>query len=217
MIRAFIFDLDGTLLDRDASLKDFISTQYDRIPALHSMNKDEYIQRFVELDKRGYVWKDKVYQQLVQEYRLPLAWEELLDDYVKGFRRHCIGFPNLHDMLTYMKQQGMRLGIITNGFGEFQNNNIKELQIEDYFDAILISEIEQIRKPDPAIFLRAADRLGVKPEEAVYVGDHPENDVIASRQVGMKGIWKEDLYFDDNFERDGTIKDLSELIGHFLN
>lgn len=213
MIRAFIFDLDGTLLDRDASLQDFVSAQHDRIPALQNMDKDEFVQRFVELDKRGYVWKDKVYQQLVQEYRLPVAWEELLDDYVKSFRNHCIGFLNLHDMLTYMKRQGMKLGIITNGFGEFQTNNIKALQIEDYFDAILVSEIEQLRKPDPAIFLRAAERLGVKPEEAVYVGDHPENDVIASRQAGMKGIWKKDSYFDGEFERDGTIHDLSELIG----
>jgi putative hydrolase of the HAD superfamily len=211
MIKGFLFDLDGTLLDRDSSLKGFISNQYDRFIRLHSIEKPIFMEQFIALDKRGYVSKDKVYQQMIQEHGFSLSYEDLLDDYIKDFRQYCIGFPNLHETLQYLKNCGMKLGIITNGYGDFQRNNIKALGIEDYFDTILISEIEGIKKPNPEIFNRALGNMGLLPGEAVFVGDHPENDIAASMRVGMKGVWKEDLYYDGIFERDYTIHDLLEL------
>ncbi|GAB3806913.1 hypothetical protein GCM10028868_36320 [Virgibacillus kimchii] len=69
MIKAVVFDLDGTLLNRDASVKFFSEKQYERLNKwLNHIPKDRYIERFIELDNRGYVSKDKVYQQLVDEF-----------------------------------------------------------------------------------------------------------------------------------------------------
>lgn len=68
MIKAVLFDLDGTLLNRDESLKGFINKQYERLERyVGHVTKDQYVARFIELDRRGYVWKDKVYQQLTRE------------------------------------------------------------------------------------------------------------------------------------------------------
>ncbi|MDR9854698.1 HAD-IA family hydrolase [Paenibacillus sp. VCA1] len=58
-------------------------------------------------------------------------------------------------------------GIISNEFGRFQMNNVHGLGIGHYFDEILISETEGIRKPDAEIFQIALQRLGVKPHEAI--------------------------------------------------
>ncbi|RED36702.1 HAD family hydrolase [Paenibacillus sp. VMFN-D1] len=211
MIKGVLFDLDGTLLDRDTSLLRFTEDQYERFPELQRVDRDQYIRRFVELDARGYVWKDKVYEQLVREMDLELSWERLLEDYIAGFRLHCIGYPHLREMLTALKRQGMKLGIISNGFGEFQWGSIQGLGIADDFDAILISELEGLRKPDPAIFRRALDRLELQPEEAVFVGDHAVNDVEASRMVGMKAVWMKAAAGDTSCETDYSITDLMEL------
>ena len=94
LIRAVIFDLDGTLLNRDASVQKFIEDQYERLnEGLCHIPKEEYIERFIELDCRGYVWKDKVYQQMIEEFNISeLSWEKLLDDYITQFHKICIPF-----------------------------------------------------------------------------------------------------------------------------
>lgn len=88
MIKAVLFDLDGTLLNRDESVKSFIHNQYDRyIQFMNHIPKDTYINRFIELDQRGYVWKDRVYQVLVDEFRIAnITWEDLLQDYITQFQ-----------------------------------------------------------------------------------------------------------------------------------
>ncbi|MBS4172750.1 HAD family hydrolase [Bacillus sp. FJAT-49736] len=212
MIKAALFDLDGTLLNRDESVKGFINGQYDRLNEfLGHIPKENYITRFLELDNRGYVWKDKVYQQLVHEFEITkVTWEELLKDYISEFKQYCVPFSNLIKMLKELKRVDLKLGIITNGKGQFQMDNIQALMIEEYFDIILISEWEGLKKPDPQIFLKALDFLEVLPEQAIFIGDHPINDVKAAQNVGVKGIWKRDLNWEEG-NADFTINDLEEL------
>ena len=212
VIKAAIFDLDGTLLNRDESIKIFIARQYERLNKLVGhIPKEKYLKRFIELDKRGYVWKDIVYQQLVNEFNIvKITSEELLQDYICEFKNNCIPFSNLTQMLDKLKRSKIKLGIITNGFGKFQMDNIKALGIEKYFDVILVSEWEGIKKPDPEIFTRVLELLNVAPYESIYVGDHPENDIKASQNVGMKGIWKKDCQW-HTVDADSVIDDLAEL------
>lgn len=213
MIKAVIFDLDGTLLDRDMSLKRFVSAQHDRIKALHKVPKEAFLERFVELDARGYVWKDVVYQSLIEEFELrDTTFNELLSDYEHNFYEHCVGFPHMREVLEYFHNKHIKLAMITNGLTDLQLGNINALGIAPYFEFIMVSEQEGVRKPDPEIFLRALRRLNVEPSEAVYVGDHPVNDIAASRAVGMKAVWKKDVFYDDDFDRDGTIEELNELV-----
>lgn len=212
-MKAVLFDLDGTLLDRDASLQQFVAAQYHRFQTyLSHVSADEYLSRFIELDCRGHVWKDKVYQQLINEYSiLDLSWSELLEDYETHFMQHCVPFPNLASMLNILQKQKHSLGLITNGRGTFQTRAVQGLGIEQYFDAILISETEGVRKPDTEIFRRALDRLGVEANTSVFIGDHPETDIAGAKNAGMKTIWKKDLYWSFSSEADATIEDLSEI------
>ncbi|WP_088040763.1 HAD family hydrolase [Bacillus sp. EAC] len=213
MIKVVLFDLDGTLLNRDASLLNFIEQQYVRFNSnLNHIKKEKYISRFIELDSRGYVWKDKVFTQLINEYNLTdVTMNELLDDYISQFKHHCVPFDHLITMLKDLKNKSYHLGIISNGRGKFQLDNIKALGIDQFFDCILISETEGVSKPNPEIFKKAIDYFDVLPEECVFIGDHPKNDYFGAKNVGMSVIWKKDLQWGD-FEPAYSIDDLSDII-----
>lgn len=212
MIKAALFDLDGTLLNRDESVKLFLDSQYHRLNKfVGHIPKKQYMTRFIELDNRGYVWKDNVYQQLVNEFAMEgITWEELLQDYITEFKNNCVPFPNLIEMLEKLKTSNLKIGMITNGIGQFQIDNIKALGIEKYFDVILVSEWEGIKKPDPQIFQRALAKLDVLPNESLFIGDHPNNDVKGAQNVGMKGIWKKDYQW-SNVDADYIVDNLAEL------
>lgn len=215
MVKAVLFDLDGTLLDRDASVEKFVSVQYDRLSKhLNHISKNDYIARFIELDCHGHVWKDKVYQALVSEFAIEgTSWQSLLEDYEMQFQYHCVPFQFLTEMLNELKGQGYLLGIITNGRSPFQARAIDGLAIRDYFDTILISEVEQVRKPQVDIFQRAINRLGVPALESVFIGDHPEADIAGAKGAMMKTIWKRNSSWTEAKEADAIVDELSEIPG----
>jgi putative hydrolase of the HAD superfamily len=112
MQKAILFDLDGTLLDRDSSLISFIDHQYERLyNSLGHINKKQYIDRFIKLDNKGYTWKDVVYETLVAEFHIDgISPQELLQDYLEYFPHHCIAFPHVIEMLETLKGRQVKLG-----------------------------------------------------------------------------------------------------------
>lgn len=188
MINAVLFDLDGTLFDRAAVVHTFISRQHDRLNL--PCDKAVYVARFIELDQNGTVWKDKVYTQLVEEFSLPFSMNALLADYVMHFSECVEPFPHLEQLLANLKAQGKKLAIVSNGIGQFQISTIHALGIEQYVDAILISEWEKLRKPDARLFERACEKLGVSVAESLFVGDHPEVDIQGAKGAGLRTAWK---------------------------
>lgn len=211
-IKAVLFDLDGTLLDRDRSLLAFANDQYQRlISSLGHVPKADYIGRFIALDCRGLVWKDKVYQTLVDEFAITdLTWEYLLEDYVTRFQQHCIPFDGMKAMLCELKQH-YSLGLITNGRSPFQRRSIDGLGIDESFDVVIVSEEVQLRKPQPEIFWKAADALNAQAGESVFVGDSPKADVIGAKNAGMRAIWKRSPYHEEPEEADAVIDELKAI------
>jgi putative hydrolase of the HAD superfamily len=213
VIRAVLFDLDGTLFDRDTSVRTLIAQQYDLFaPALRHVPKDSYITRFMDLDARGYTPKDTVYQQLVTECQVSkISARDLYDHFYVTYHQCCTPFADLHDTLARLRTRDMKLGIITNGGHEFQMRTIEALSIAPYFAAILTSELEGLKKPDARLFHRTTQRLDVAPSEAAFVGDHPIVDIAGAREAGLKAIWKRDMFWKPPLSADGVIDNLSEL------
>ena len=189
MIKAVLFDLDETLLDREAMIDRFLVGQYARL-ASQTLSYEVYSVRFKELDQHGYADRYQVFQTLAAEFSLPFSVEELLADFRRHIWQSSQPFPDTYHVLKQLRSRGYPLGLITNGSSEAQRGKLYATDLAIYFDVILISEEEKIKKPDPAIFLRAAAKLHVSPSECVFVGDNPQADIAGAHRAGMQTVWR---------------------------
>jgi len=191
MIDAVLFDLDETLLDRTTSLIAFLRDQYSRYGTrLGSTNFPRWRDRFLALDSKGYVHKSIVYPAVLTEFRgdTTLA-SELLEDYRENCCRFAQPFPGMLDVLASLRANDLRLGIVTNGETSFQSRHIEALGLDAMVDAVVISELEGLRKPERALFERAAHRLGVSSSVCLFVGDNPSADILGAHDAGMSTAW----------------------------
>ena len=213
MLQAVLFDLDGTLLDRLSCLRVYLYGQVERLANdLYALPFGEYMERVIELDAHGHADKGELFRSIERDFALSLGtWQRLLDDFLIYFPHVCVPFPKAHQTLTTLRQQGLKMGIITNGAVDSQQPKIDGLGIARYFDTILISEAEGVAKPDAEIFRRATDNLGVSSDQAVMIGDNPEADIRGAKSCGMKAIWKRDEYWEAPEIVDAVIDDLDEL------
>lgn len=191
MIKAVLFDLDGTLLDRANSLFAFLAEQHVQFSErLGVADLETWRSRFLALDKGGHVHKSIVYAALLSEFGGDAAaGGELVEGYRQRSCEHARGFPGMAPTLSALRVKDLKLGIVSNGETDFQMRNIGALGLEALVDVILISETEGLRKPDAAIFRRAAERLHKSPEQCLFVGDNPEADILGARRAGMKTAW----------------------------
>ena len=213
MLRAVLFDLDGTILDRTSSLRAYLHHQARRLPEVfETVPLGEYLDTFLELDENGYVERTELFQKLERVFAMPSGMgDTLLADYQTHFRDTCVPFPGAHPTLSLLRERGLGMALVTNGPVASQQPKIDGLGIAGYFHTILISEAEGVRKPDAEIFRRATDTLGVAAAEAVMVGDNPETDIGGAKAFGMKAIWKRDESWGPPALVDAVIDDLGEL------
>jgi putative hydrolase of the HAD superfamily len=81
------------------------------------------------------------------------------------------------------------LGVITNGAADVQREKVAATGLDSYFPVIVPSGEAGAWKPSPLIFERALSLAGVRPEEAIHVGDNLVNDVAGAQGAGLRGVW----------------------------
>ncbi len=81
------------------------------------------------------------------------------------------------------------LALITNGASDLQREKLRATDIEDRFDAVVISGEVGFAKPDPRVFERALHRLDVKPDGVWHIGDSLRLDVGGAKAAGLTAVW----------------------------
>jgi putative hydrolase of the HAD superfamily len=99
----------------------------------------------------------------------------------------CSVHEHTHDALARLRAAGLRLGIVSNSDGRV-DQALTAAGLRDYFDVVIDSSVFGTEKPDPAIFRAALEALDVAPEEALYVGDLYDVDVVGARAAGMEAV-----------------------------
>lgn len=191
MIKAVLFDFDETLQDRTAAFEKYMDTFLaDFCPDIDSAEIEKRKEEMRVTGNGGYVNREEWYASLIESW----GWKNapsnvtLANHYDTKFGDHNVIFPNSPILLKELKDRGYTVGVITNGPSYLQNHKMDTSGLRQYCDIVVVSGDVGVHKPDPALFTYTADKLGLKTEECVYVGDHPVNDIQGALAAGMKAI-----------------------------
>lgn len=193
-IKAVLFDLDNTLLDRTRTFHAFVEQFIGHyFPEATEEEQRTMLWYIIKKDQDGYKDKPDMFHEFIEEFvwerHLPTL-EELMAYYSEHYVANAVLMDGASEIIDYC-QSKYKLALITNGRTRIQYGKIDQLGIRHPFDAIFVSEEAGIKKPDPRIFELAIEKLGIAPEEGVYIGDHPRNDMGGAAGAGLQTIWFE--------------------------
>jgi putative hydrolase of the HAD superfamily len=117
--------------------------------------------------------------------QLPLVIAELQRGVSR--KRLCL-YPQVRETLDQLKAR-YRLAVVSDAQAAFAVPELRAVGIHDYFDPIVISGDYGYRKPDRRLFQHALDRLGIRADQAIYVGNDRYRDIFGAKQLGMKTVW----------------------------
>ncbi|MEO0078321.1 MAG: HAD family hydrolase [candidate division WOR-3 bacterium] len=150
-------------------------------------------------------YRQEVWSSALAEFGIadPLLADLLAVTYAAERRARYQPYPDALPLLDQLSRE-FRLGLVTNGPTDLQQDKLKCSGLEDRFSAVVISRAVGTRKPDPRIFHLALDQLNVLPAEAVYVGDSLSKDVAGAKAAGMKAVWAN---YDARLPQEGVVPD----------
>ncbi|WDL96689.1 HAD family hydrolase [Alicyclobacillus sp. ALC3] len=175
-MKAFLFDLDGTLHDSESLGSKAYSVAIQTVLG-RKLSEEERIQLM-----------GKPFSVLSELFpgQEGLIVEQTLSFYEQ--RNHEIeAYPGVSEVLEHLKARNYRMGVVTS---KLKRNALKELRctgLIDNFEVILTQEDTVVHKPDPLPLLVAAQKMGLTPAECFYIGDQP-TDIEASNAAGMRSI-----------------------------
>jgi putative hydrolase of the HAD superfamily len=204
--RAILLDLDDTILDDTGGV---ISSWRDACAAhRETMNGVEPEAVFEAIDRiREWYWSDperhragRLELQWARGEVVRLALADLGVDDPELARRIGDTYHALRDQgirpfddavatVRWMREQGCRLALLTNGGSRGQREKINRFDLAGLFDTILVEGEVGFGKPDPRIYTRALSELDVAADQAWMVGDNLEWDVAGPQHEGIAGIW----------------------------
>jgi putative hydrolase of the HAD superfamily len=199
---AVLFDLDDTLFDHQHGTRVAMAALYAHHEALRVWSVGELGARHVELLERLHLevlaGRLSVDQARLQRFATLFAAAgsalapddaaavaaEYRDAYLGAWRL----VPGALAVLRALKGSA-RLGVVTNNVVGEQTRKVQQLGLDEYLDAVVISEAEGVSKPDPRIFHVALDRVGCEATEAVMVGDAWATDIEGAHAAGLGAVW----------------------------
>ncbi|MBZ0105044.1 MAG: HAD-IA family hydrolase [Sulfuricella denitrificans] len=183
MIRAVLFDLDGTLADTALDLGFALNEQRRRhnLPTL----PHEHIRPYASHGTVGLL--DVGFGLNPDNARFPEMRQEYLELYTANLCRFTCLFEGMTETLNTLEQRGIAWGIVTNKPERFTNPLMAALGLEKRAASIISGDTCAHPKPHPEPLLCASREIAVSPQQCAYVGD-AERDIEAAIAAGMLPI-----------------------------
>jgi phosphoglycolate phosphatase len=188
MIKNIFFDLDGTLVNTVGDLAVAANTMREYFN-LEPISKD-IVENIV-----GQGYPTTVRKVLALDFNDENYIESIADKGVQIVSQtykslnsaNSIVYPGVFETLDYLKQQSIKMAIVTNKHQNDAIQSLTHLKLIDYFEIIVGGDTTSSYKPYPEPLLFAMDKLNAKPEESLMVGDSI-NDYLCAKEANIKTI-----------------------------
>jgi putative hydrolase of the HAD superfamily len=231
LIKAVTFDLWNTLIE-DRDYTDFrvktLENTLNRIGHTISLAsiKETYVLAHIHVQN---IWRKENCRFVTAEERLDYILDKLSVQLPKGLKAEVLTqfkkaalldpphlAPDALGILRFTSSK-YKVGLISDSGitpGMFLRKILSSHQVLKYFDYSVFSDENGFNKPHKTMFEKTLSGLGVKPHEAVHVGDLLHTDVAGAKALGMKAIWLNKTRMEEagQYKPDCQIKELAEVI-----
>ena len=206
-IKAVLFDMDGLMVDTES-----LATE----AFIHSAKKQGYDMTKEEtLLVLGFTTKS-IYEFWENYFKnSDVSGKQLVDDHYKYIENILFTtgprkMPYIEELLKYLKESNYKVAVASSSNMDHIINNMEKTGLKKYIDKFASGAEVENGKPAPDVFLLAAERLGVKPEECLVLEDSKAG-VIAGSSAGAKVIMVPDMFKPDEECKERTYRIVGNL------
>lgn len=220
MIKAIVFDLDDTLISEKEYIKSGFKAISNILAKEYRLEEEtiyETMYSLFELDSKN------VFNRLLDELEIEYN-TEYIKYLINEYRSHMPSirlYQDAQEILEYLKESDIKLGMITDGYKITQRNKLKVLNIEEYFGCIVVTDElgREFWKPHKKPYEIVKENLDLDYDEIVYVGDNINKDFVTANELGMNTVMisrEEGVYSNldksHEFKAKITINNLNSLV-----
>ena len=217
-IKGVIFDLDNTLLDfmkmKEVAVKSAIKGM---IEAGLEIDEIESYKDIVSIYEE-FGWENQKVFDVFLNKSIGYVDNKFLAAGIVAYRRareaNLLAYPNVNRTLVSLTKLGIKLAVVSDAPSREAWMRIYYLNLYHFFDAVITFDDSGERKPSSKPFEMALNKLQLKAEDSLMIGDWPERDVVGAKQIGMRTAFAVygDTFGTNNSGADWDIQDVSEII-----
>ena len=193
--RAVLMDADDTIFDFAAGNRRAVNRLMDEIGYDHPDRFD----RYQEINhacwaalERGEMTQAELqvarFARFLERYNLPHDPVKTADRFVDILGEQVILLPHAEEVMKFISGR-MPVVILTNGITKVQKSRMARSAVRGYIHDLVISQEIGISKPDPGIFRHALERLDLRADEVLMIGDSPTSDILGANNAGIDACW----------------------------
>jgi pyrophosphatase PpaX len=175
---AYLFDLDGTLIDSVELIRRTFRHTLEAHCGWHPGEE---------------AWLNGLGRPLWDQFRAYTSDQAEIAAMIATYREYndlhhdsmVKPYPGVDEVVRQLKGRGVRLGVVTSKLRRGTLRGLSRCGLDGLFDAIVAADDVDRHKPDPGPVLAALERLGTEPASAVFIGDSP-HDLVAGRGAGVR-------------------------------
>lgn len=201
MIRAIVFDIDGTIMDMEDAILKSLKQATDE--AGYSFSIDDL--RFVF----GVPGEEALPKLAITDVDAVLKrCHELESEALKDTKP----FGNIENVIHELSSLGIKLGIVTSKSTEQYNDTMKNKACSQYFDEVVVTECTELHKPHGEPLSYCLEKMNVAPSEAIYIGDTIYDNQCAKEAGAKFGLAHWGARTTEGFKADYVLEQPSDLL-----